>query len=128
LTPYTGGEVEIRFQYVTDDGPLRPGFLLDDIEIPELGYRHDAESGDGGWVAGGFLRQANILPQEWLVQLLRPGAGESAVQRLPLNPDNSGRWTITLGLGESAALAISGLTRYTAEAAEYSLRIAGRID
>ena len=123
LTPYAGRKVKIRFEYVTDDGPLRPGFLLDDIEIPELGYDHDAESGDGGWVAAGFLRQANILPQEWLVQLLRPGDGEAAVERLPLNPDNSGRWTVTLEPGETTALAISGLTRGTAELAEYWLRI-----
>ncbi len=123
LTSYAGENVKIRFEYVTDDGPLRPGFLLDDIEIPELNYRHDAESGDGGWAAGGFLRQANILPQEWLVQLLRPEAGEHAVERLPLNQDNSGRWTVTLAPGETAALAISGQTRDTAEPAEYRLRI-----
>ncbi len=122
LTPYAGEKVQIRFEYVTDDGPLRPGFLLDDIEIPELGYRHDAESGDGGWAADGFLRQANLLPQEWLVQLLRP-EGEPAVEQLQLNPDNSGRWTVTLGPDETATLAISGLTRDTAEPADYWFRI-----
>ena len=110
LTPYAGQQVQIRFEYVTDDGPLRPGFLLDDIEIPELGYRHGAEPDNGGWLADGFLRQANILPQEWSLQLLRPGDGETAVARLQLNPDNSGRWQIDLGPDETAVLAISGLT------------------
>lgn len=123
LTAYAGQKVQVRFEYVTDDGPLRPGFLLDDIEIPELGYRHDAESGDGGWRAGGFLRQANVLPQSWLLQLIIQRGGRTMVERLKLDPDNSGRWTVDLGAGETAALAISGMTRDTAEAADYWLRI-----
>jgi hypothetical protein len=123
LTPYAGQKIQLRFEYVTDDGPVRPGFLLDDIEIPELGYRHDAESDDGGWLAGGFRRQANFLPQEWALQLLRPGGDQPAVESLQLNPDNSGRWSISLAPDETAALAISGLTRGTAEAADYWLRI-----
>ena len=128
LTPYAGQQVQIRFEYVTDDGPLRPGFLLDDIEIPELGYRYDAEPGNGGWLADGFLRQANILPQEWLLQLITRRGEQTAVERLQLNPDNSGRWIVELGPDETAALAISGLTRGTAEAADYWLRVTETTD
>jgi hypothetical protein len=113
----------VRFEYVTDDGPIGPGFLLDDIAIPELGYRHDAEADDGGWSAKGFLRQANILPQAWLLQsIIRHGDGVS-VERLLLNSDNSGRWEVDLGSGETAVLIITGITRNTAEAAGYGLRI-----
>jgi hypothetical protein len=124
LTPYAGQIVQLRFEYVTDDGPVRPGFLLDDIEIPELGYHHNAETDDGGWLANGFVRQANILPQEWLLQLITTHDDPAPVERLTLDPDKSGRWQIDLATGETAVLAISGLTRDTTEAAGYWLRVA----
>lgn len=43
LTPYAGQQIQIRFEYLTDDGPVYTGFFLDDIEIPQLDYREDAE-------------------------------------------------------------------------------------
>jgi immune inhibitor A len=121
LTPYAGQQLQVRFEYVTDDGPIRPGFLLDDIEIPELGYRHDAEADDGGWSADGFLRLANSLPQEWLLQLITQRGDRVAVERLALDSENRGRWNVSLGPGETAVLVIAGLTRDTAEAAGYRL-------
>lgn len=123
LTPYAGQRIQLRFEYVTDDGPVRPGFLLDDIAIPELDYQHDAEADDGGWLADGFLRQANILPQAWLLQLIAQRDDQVSVERLALKPDGRGVWTIELGPGETAVLAISGLTRDTGEAAVYGLRV-----
>ncbi|MCJ7666767.1 MAG: immune inhibitor A, partial [Anaerolineae bacterium] len=44
LSDYVGGEVLIRFEYITDDAVSRPGFTVDDIKIPELEYDYDAES------------------------------------------------------------------------------------
>jgi immune inhibitor A len=119
LTPYVGQKVQIRFEYLTDDGPIRAGLFLDDIEIPELDYRYDAESGDDGWAARGFIRTANVLPQEWLLQLVRQAHDQTTVERLQLNPDNTGCWTVSLGPDERAVLAVSGRTRLTTEPAEY---------
>ena len=39
LTPFAGQEILVRFEYVTDDAVNRPGMLLDNIAIPELGYQ-----------------------------------------------------------------------------------------
>jgi hypothetical protein len=119
LTPYVGQDVQLRFEYLTDGGPTHAGLFLDDIEIPELGYRHDAESDDGGWAARGFIRTANVLPQEWLLQLVRQGRDRTTVERLQLNPDNTGRWAVELGSSERAILAVSGRTRVTSDLAEY---------
>jgi hypothetical protein len=111
----------VRFEYVTDDGPIGPGILLDDIAIPELGYRHDAESDDGGWLADGFLRLANSLPQAWSLQLIVQRGDQVAVERLVVGGEGHGRWTVSLGSDETVALVISGVTRNTAEAAGYQL-------
>jgi len=119
LTPFVGQKVQIRFEYVTDDGPVHAGFFLDDIEIPELDYRHDADSDDGNWVANGFIRHANVLPQEWLLELVSKRIEETTVERLEVGPDHTGRWSVDLDSDEMAVLVVSGLTRRTTEPAEY---------
>jgi len=70
LTPYAGKRVLVRFEYITDDAVNRPGFALDDVSVPEIGYFSDFEADGGGWEAAGFARHANVLPQRWLVQLV----------------------------------------------------------
>jgi len=123
LTPYVGQAVQIRFEYVTDDGPLGAGVFLDDVEIAALGYRHEAEADDGGWVARGFSRSPLVLPQAWLLQLVTQRQEGTTVERLALGPDNSGRWVVDLDAGESAVLIVSGRTRVTTEPARYQYGI-----
>ena len=48
---------------------------------------------------------------------------ETMVERLQLNPDNSGRWSIELDPDQSAVLILSGLTRVTTEPAGYWYKI-----
>ncbi len=44
---------------------------------------------------------------------------QTTVERLQLNPDNTGRWAFDLGPDERAVLVVSGGTRVTSERAEY---------
>jgi immune inhibitor A len=124
LSAYTGQQVLLRFEYVTDDAANRPGWTLDDISIPEIGFNDDVESGPGEWQAQGFVRMDNILPQKFLAQVVEIGDTVS-VKPIPLNATNQGQLTIN-GLGHTlnrAVLIISGLTPITTEPAayEYSL-------
>ncbi len=124
LTPYAGRPILLRFEYITDDAYNAPGFVMDDISIPELGYHHDAESGDDGWRAHGFLRTDNILPQEWLVQLIEKG-DTTRVRRMVVTEDSRGGLTLT-GLGrevEKAVLIISPIAPRTTELASYEFLI-----
>jgi hypothetical protein len=126
LSPYTGQEVLIRFEYITDDAVNRPGFLLDDVSIPEIGYFSDFESGDGGWEPAGFIRHANVLPQRWLVQLILFGP-ETTVQRLELDEEQSGEWDIPLGgRTNRAVITVSGLAPVTTEIGSYSYDISSQ--
>lgn len=123
LSPYAGREILLRFEYVTDDAVNRPGFALDDLSIPEIGYSSDFEADDGGWSARGFIRHANVLPQQWLVQLVLFGA-QTTVQRLPLEADQTGQWEIPLGDGtRRAVIAISAFAPVTTEPASYSYTV-----
>ena len=123
LSPYAGEEVLIRFEMITDDAVNRPGFALDDVAIPEIGYFSDFEEDGGGWEAAGFVRHANVLPQRWLVQLVLFGP-ETTVQRLELAEDQTGEWQVPLdGATRRAILTISGLAPVTTELASYSYEI-----
>lgn len=92
---------------------------LEDIEIPELDNHDDVESSNAGWVAGGFMRNANVMPQEWLLQFVTQKHDQTTVERLQLNPDNTGRWVVDLGSDEIAVLVVSGRTRMITEPADY---------
>jgi hypothetical protein len=119
LTPFVGQKIQVRFEYLTDDGPVSHGFFLDDIQISELGYLDDSESESGGWAADGFMRTAGVLPQDWLVQLIIQGEEQTSVKQLVLNPDKTGSWRIDLGADETAVLIVSGITRVTTEKGQY---------
>jgi immune inhibitor A len=124
LSPYAGGPILLRFEVVTDDSVNHPGFCLDGISIPKLGYADDAEQGDGGWQAEGWVRITAQVPQEFVVQLVTTGA-ETQVMRVPLDERNQGTITFT-GLGarlDHAVLVISAVTPVTTEWAAYAYQV-----
>lgn len=122
LDDYTGQEVVLRFEYITDAAVNQAGLAIDDISIIVDGVNvvdDDAESNQTEWVAEGFVRHANILPQEWIIQLVTFG-DETQVSRLLFLDGTSGEWTIPLG-GQitNAVLAISAVAPFTTEEAVY---------
>jgi len=129
LSPYAGRQILLRFETITDDAVNNAGWLLDDITIPEIDFRDDVEAADGGWEAEGFIRSDNVLPQEWMVQVIE--LGESIeVRSVPVGPDGRGEVTIG-GLGrrlDRAVVVVSGLTPKTTEVGQYGLTVrpAGR--
>lgn len=127
LSAYAGQEILLRFEYITDDAVTQPGFLLDDVRIPEIGYADDFESGDGGWISEGWLRTDNVLPQEFLVLLVQPsaGAGAAPVTRLLSAGDApAGEWELDLSeAAGDAVLVVSGLAPVTSEPARYRVTL-----
>jgi immune inhibitor A len=135
LSPFAGHQVLIRFEYLTDEALNRPGLCVDDISIPELGYSYDVENSDDGWVAQGFVRSDNILPQRYVVQLIRIAApngrrdtlaeGQVTIERLILSEEQSGSLTIDHfdQSVKKAVLVISAATPGSTEAAKYHYEI-----
>jgi len=125
LTPYAGQEVLLRLEYVTDDAVNAPGWFVDDIAIPELGYFDDAEGGEGGWTAEGWILTDNRLPQRWLVQLIERTLFSARVRRMSINDQGCGRLSVEdLGrMGKKAVLVVSALAPVTTEEAEYRFEV-----
>ncbi|MCB9152974.1 MAG: immune inhibitor A [Caldilineae bacterium] len=125
LTPFAGNaDVLVRFQYITDDAVNYPGFFVDDISIPEIGYTDDAES-DGEWVSEGWIRTDNTIRQRWLVQLIEMESGaDPVITQLEVDGNGQGSWNVdNLGRGKTAILAISAMAPVTTEKAQYQYSI-----
>ncbi len=125
LTRFAGQEIALRFEYITDAAVTQPGWALDDIAVVVDGERRwveDAEAADESWTAAGFVRHANVLPQEWIVQAVVYGETEAPqVRSLLRTGDNTGIWQLPLVEdADRVVLLISAIAPVTTEAAPYS--------
>ncbi|UCF62241.1 MAG: immune inhibitor A [Anaerolineaceae bacterium] len=120
LSQFAGQEVHIRFEYITDASLHGEGMLIDDVAIPEIDYFTDFEADDGGWVADGFVRVQNVLPQTFRLALITIG-DTITVEHIPLGVNNLADIPLDLAEeGEVAVLVVVGTTRFTREHATYS--------
>jgi len=124
LSRYAGKVVQLRFEYVSDDALSGDGFLLDDIEIPAIGYSADFELGNDGWHPEGFVRISNSLPQTFSISVIKFGSADTTVVREELRPGQSFTTIVRVRGGiKRIVFAISGTTRYTQLSANYRFRI-----
>ena len=128
LSAYAGRKVLVRFEYITDEGYNRPGMAIDDIRIPEIGFRDDAES-DNDWQAEGFVRIGNHMPQKWFVALVERGK-PNRVREITVDANGTGTLDLSkMGAGSSvreAVLVIAPMAPKTTEPVSYTLTIRQR--
>ena len=123
LGAYTGSEVLLRFEMVTDDAVNQPGLALDNIRVDAIGFYDDVESGTDLWEAEGFVRIDNLLPQRFVVQVIALGPAPT-VTRLELSDNNHGQLDFQPGPDATEViLVISGVTPYTNEIATYTYSV-----
>jgi hypothetical protein len=123
LSQFSGQSLTLRFEYITDSNVTGEGFLLDDISIPEIGYRSDFEQDTGGWQADGWARIRNVLPQSYRLALISEG-DQTQVQNLTLEPDMSADISFTIGEGvDNVTLVVAATTRFTRQLAPYRFSI-----
>jgi len=122
ISQYAGKKAFVRFEYVTDAAVNGEGFLLDDVSVAAVNYSTDFEADDGGWIADGFARVQNILPQTFRLALILRG-DETTVQMIPLDAEQVAEVQLSLESGQEAILVISGTTRFTRELAPYQIEI-----
>lgn len=124
LSPYAGGRLLLRFEYVTDESVNEEGVCIDDISIPEIGYADDAE-GPGEWAARGFIRTDNWVPQAYLVRLIELG-DPVTIRDMPL--DETGRGSLVVrGHGEDmrrVVVVVAPMAPKTTEPSSYVLTVA----
>ncbi|HEX2909114.1 MAG TPA: hypothetical protein VHO69_19730, partial [Phototrophicaceae bacterium] len=122
LAAYAGKKLLVRFEMITDDAISQPGFALDDVTIPEIGYASDFETDGGGWEAQGWLRMDNRLPQPVWVQAVQHIGPEVEVTRW-LAPDETA-WTLPLADNvNQVTLVVAPFAAVTTVPMEYTLTV-----
>ncbi|MCC6298254.1 MAG: immune inhibitor A [Anaerolineales bacterium] len=122
LSQFAGQKVQIRFEYITDAAVNGEGFLLDDVKVDAAGYQSDFEADDGGWVAEGFARVQNVLPQTYRLSIIIKG-DTTTVTQIPVNADQTAEFPLSLKPGEEAIVIVTGTTRYTRLSAAYEIEV-----
>ena len=123
LSQFAGEKVTLRFEYVTDAAVNGEGLLLDDVSVDAIDYFTDFESDEGGWVANGFARVTNQLPQEFEVSLILKD-GNTTITHLDLSENNTVSIQLNLDAGDEVILVVSGTTPYTNQTASYQIDLA----
>jgi immune inhibitor A len=119
LTPYTGQEVLLRFQYVTDDAISGAGICLRRISIPEAGLSEN----DMGWHAEGFVLASNRVKQDYIVQVIEIGE-ENRVSAFSLDAADTGEMVIASPeTSQRLVVAVAALAPQTLQPAPYTLTV-----
>jgi hypothetical protein len=124
LSAYSGREVLLRFEYITDDAVHGRGACLDDFEVRETGWSDSTETA-GDWRPEGFALVNNFIPQDYLLMAVRQRPGEAAVVvNIPVGPDGAGR-TVLEGVAadEQVVLIISPVIASVAGSASYRVAV-----
>ncbi len=127
ISAYAGGDVLIRFSYLTDAAITGEGLLLDDISIPEIDHEEDQQEGKAEmstWSAQGFVLTDGLVPQGYVALLVTLGE-DVTVERLPLAEDQSAAWIVPLSSEDlhEAVLILSATAPLTHQPAPYQLTI-----
>ena len=129
LDAFCGYEVQLRFEYVTDDAINESGLCIDDITLLPFGSTDDVESGENGWRASGFIRHDNLLPQRYILQVVEfarePSPKSPQIRRIPVRSDGSAEWTIPSFGGDigSILLIVSAVAPRTTESTSYTVEL-----
>jgi len=71
LAPFAGHDIELYFTYWTDGATELLGWYVDDIEIPEIGFSDNIESGANGWIVNaGWYITTGIVPNHFEVNFI----------------------------------------------------------
>jgi len=124
LSAYAGSKVLIRFELLTNDSVSQPGWAIDDIAVPETGFRDGAETDAGGWERHGWRRVTALLAQRFELRVVTFGP-QAEVRSVPLDARNRAEIDLS-GLGTDyprAVVVIVAVTEGTSEAGRYTYEV-----
>ena len=112
----------MRFEYITDAAVNGEGLLIDDMSMAAIDYYTDFETDDGGWVAEGFVRTRNLLPQTYVLTLvIYDNSDQVRVEKVALSASNQASVALDFTDIDRVYVLVSGTTRHTRTPAEYTI-------
>ena len=123
LSQYAGKTITLQFEYLTDASLNGEGLVLDDMSIDSIAYQTDFENDDGGWIANGFVRILNVLPQTYRITMIEKTTEQTRISRMVVQGSDPITLEFNPQENEETYLIVSGTARYTEVPAEYFLKI-----
>ena len=121
LHPYLGRSILLRFELLSDAETKYRGIAIDDLRIEGIDFQDGFEAPDSDWIAEGWIRTDNRLPQRTWVQVVQEGPDGLTLHRYLQTA--SGEMTIDLLPGvDRAVVAISPIAPLTGLPSQYSLQ------
>ena len=123
ISPFTGQEILLRFEYITDPILTYGGLALDNVAIPELGFLDGAEVENANVVAEGFTRATARIPQKWHLQHITYTEDGLQVQYLPVDPTGEMVFIYENKTQRPSILIVAATAPMTLEKATYDLNV-----
>lgn len=123
LSQYAGRKILLQFAMQTDLTVNNFGFAIDDLSIPEINWKDDAEAPESGWDSKGFTLTHNRVPQVWFVRAVEQKPdGTIVVHDLDI-VQGSGKVDLNFDEFKRLVVFVIGQTRYTTVPAAYQLSV-----
>ncbi len=120
LSRYVGRRILLRFETYSNTRTKYRGLAIDDLRIDAIDYQDGFESPDDAWIADGWIRTDNRLPNNTWLQVVQDTGDSLHVSRALLS--GPGDLTVDILPGVSQALvAISPVTPVTSLPTDYTL-------
>ncbi len=122
LTAYTGRRILLRFEMITRGITTYQGMAIDDLRIEAIDLYDGFEAPDGAWIAEGWIRTDNRLPNNtWLQVVQETEEGLETTRSLMAGPGDMR--VDLLPAADRALIAISPVVPRTARETEYTLEV-----
>lgn len=119
ISSYAGQEIQIRFQYVTDDAVNGAGLCFRNISVPEAGLTRT----DTIWQSAGFVLINNLVKQDYVVQVIQIDQ-DNQVSTIQLDQNNAGEIVIdSPQTPDRLVVAVSALAPLTLQPAPFTLMV-----
>lgn len=117
LAQWSGREIIVQFQLLTDSAVRAQGFALDNITLAGE-ETATLETNAGGWIASGFVRTGNLIPQNWIVSIAHEMQdGQVWVETLTV--DEFGELKEDISTASKSTLIIAPASPLTHESADF---------
>ncbi len=124
LTPYAGQTILIRWE--TDSGDRDPGFAIDNVAIPEIGFYDDAESEVENWVSEGWIRATAYIPQNYYLTLVTFVDGAPVLTSIELDELNTATFDVASLSGGEAFLIVAATAPQSQQPTAYRIETSGK--
>ena len=122
LSKYAPGNILLRFELMSDFATKYRGVAIDNLRIDTIGFHDSFESPDDSWIAEGWIRTDNRLPNNTWLQVAQETRDGIEVSRSLIS--GSGDLSVDILPGVSQVLvAVSPVVPQTSLPTEYELEL-----